>query len=83
MRYHKIKITVVLIIFIAVFFIFFDYRHFNNSAKFLPGDSIGKIINGKKQGEWRFYYLTGQLKEVRHYIDDKKTANLLLIIEMA
>ena len=83
MRYHKIKITVVLIIFIAVFFIFYDYRHFNKSEKYLPGDSIGQIINGNKQGEWRFYYLTGQLKEVRHYIDDKKTANLLLIIQMA
>ena len=33
-------------------------------------ESKGEIVNGKREGEWSFYYINGQLFKISHYHAD-------------
>ncbi len=69
-RAFKVRIVLIVIAFIIVFLLLRNWKgmqwNFNNSTR----ESSGQTVDGKKQGEWKTYYLNGQLKEVKHYLND-------------
>ena len=59
----------------ALFYLKFTDTLFSGE---LEGMQQGKISDGKKQGLWLEFWITGQLKSKGEYIDGKKTGPWLL-----
>ena len=59
----------------ALFYLKFTDTPFSGE---LEGMQQGKISDGKKQGPWLEFWITGQLKSKGEYIDGKKTGPWLL-----
>ena len=59
----------------ALFYLKFTDTPFSGE---LEGMQQGKILEGKKQGSWFEFWITGQLKSKGEYIDGKKTGPWLL-----
>ena len=59
----------------ALFYLKFTDTPFSGE---LEGIQQGRISEGKKQGSWLAFWLTGQLKSKGDYIDGKKTGPWLL-----
>lgn len=47
-----------------------DFRRITTKEKWETEDPRGKLINGKKNGEWVTYFVNGQLARVDNYRDD-------------
>ena len=59
----------------ALFYLKFTDTPFTGE---LEGMQQGRIFEGKKQGSWLEFWITGQLKSKGEYIDGKKTGPWLL-----
>ncbi len=59
----------------ALFYLKFTDTPFTGE---LEGMQQGKLSEGKKQGSWLEFWITGQLKSKGEYIDGKKTGPWLL-----
>jgi antitoxin component YwqK of YwqJK toxin-antitoxin module len=69
MHSNKPIITIIVISFLALFFFLYG-QSIINGLKNKTSTPVGKLVSGKKEGEWKIYYATGQLKEIRHYKND-------------
>ncbi len=73
----KSKHILIVVFFIALWFFTKGYKDFFHSYQNATHDPSGKIDNGKKQGEWKTFYLNGQLKVSSHYLNDTLNGSYL------
>lgn len=66
----KPKIILIIVLFIALWLFLKNFKTIFNDFQNSKTEAIGKTIAGKKEGEWKSYYATGQIKEVEHYKND-------------
>jgi len=70
MSFNKLKIAFIIIFFLAIYYCFHYGKEIIYKLSYKTRDTDGKLFNGKKEGEWKTYYLTGQLKDWEHYKHD-------------
>ncbi len=66
----KFKTTLIVIFCIILWYFFKNYDSIIDDFQHATRGAEGQVIDGKKQGEWKMYYLNGQLKSVENYTND-------------
>lgn len=66
----KSKHVLIVLVFIALWFFIRNYRSITQGFQKSSVKANGALINGKKQGEWKAYYLDGKLKLLENYKND-------------
>lgn len=66
----KLKTVIIIIGFIGLWFFLKNFKSIYNDFKNTAFEPKGKTVAGKKEGEWKTFYLNGNLKSIENYKND-------------
>lgn len=66
----KLKKVIIIIGFIGLWFVIKNFKSIYSDYKNTASEPKGKTIVGKKEGEWKTYYASGNLKTLENYKKD-------------
>ena len=66
----KLKPALLVIFFLVVWVVLKNYKSWYSDFQYLTKSPEGKTIDDKKQGEWKTYYLNGNLKTIETFKND-------------
>ena len=84
-RKTKFKVIIITVIGVAVGLLYINrgqlisnFKREQRSAEWEKNESIGQLINGKKNGKWTTTYKNGQLESEESYLNDTLNGNQLV-----
>jgi antitoxin component YwqK of YwqJK toxin-antitoxin module len=73
----KNKHILIVLLFLILWIVIENYKSVVNAFLQITREPKGELVNGKKQGEWKTFYLNGKRQAVAHYNNDTLQGQLI------